>query len=379
MSSLAKSSKSKSPRQSSPKHAKTDTEWVMVDDDATSSTQQNDNQFDKVTEETKDGSSSAGTKHSNAASQASALTTPSTQSRTKQPKSTPSPSQPELNSLLSTLSTQRSELSSMQTCLLEAQAQIQEERDLFQAQYYTLRIQQEERETQFAKEKKQEWRDDLEGLRLESAVRAAGEEARMEKLMAQMEGLVMKVEKTEKSTTREEKGEERSEAIEILGKQIEQLAMGMQQLAETISKIQTMQFEKFEAAERNRQKFHVRFANIEREIEAIREEKRLAAATQQPTISLPAQSSDSNHSSSQQRPIPLTSKREPYLGNKHLPKAKDITGTPSSPSLSSGPTSSPRPPPRRRPRRPVHTTSANIRPHSSRLDCEWFLDHHDPW
>ncbi|KAM3413859.1 hypothetical protein BST61_g10533 [Cercospora zeina] len=372
MFSFPKPSRASSPRQSSPKQSvQTDTEWIMVDDDDTSSTQQIGSRSDKGIEQPEYHRRSAGSKQTSAAAKPPPSTIPSTQSQTKQPKSSPGPcqKQPELDTLLSTLSTQRSELSCMQTSLLEAQAQIQEERDLFRAQYYALRIQQEERETQLAKDKKQEWKDDLETLRLEMAVRATGEEERSENLMKQVEGLVRKVESMERPITRDQRGEERSEAVEILGRQIEQLAMGMQQLTETVSKMQTMQVERSQAAESDQKDLQARFANLEKGIEIVRQEKRLTAPNQQqPTIDALAQPSSSNSPSSQQHSLPLVSDRESYLGNKRLPKVK---GTPSSTSSLS--TSSPNATSRRRPHRtshPDHIFNANIRPRSSRLERE---------
>ncbi|USW56026.1 hypothetical protein Slin15195_G093450 [Septoria linicola] len=76
-----------------------------------------------------------------------------------------------IDALLSSINTQRLELADMKKAFLEGQAQIQEERDLFQAQYYALRIQQEEREAHQAEEKEAAWKADLQHLRAELALK----------------------------------------------------------------------------------------------------------------------------------------------------------------------------------------------------------------
>lgn len=77
------------------------------------------------------------------------------------------PAQHRLDTLLDSIACQCNELVAMKKALLEGQAQIQEERDLFQAQYYALRNQQEEREAKRVDDKQAEWKADLEYLRAE--------------------------------------------------------------------------------------------------------------------------------------------------------------------------------------------------------------------
>ncbi|CAK1367134.1 hypothetical protein CB0940_10457 [Cercospora beticola] len=337
-------------RQSSPKHTKADVEWIMVDED-TPSEQQNGVQPGKSVETSKHHHSSTDDQKSNAKTKEPASTSASSQRQTKQLKSggaETSSEQTDLATILSSLSSQRSEISTMQTSLLEAQAQIQEERDLFQAQYYALRNQQEERDARQAEEKKQEWKDDLETLRLEMTVRAMSEEERVEKLMLQMETVVKKVDDMQSSG--EKKVKESEKTLEMLGNSIEQLAMGMQHLGETVSKIQAMYAEKFEAAEKDRKDLQAQFLRLEKDVKAIRQDKSLATQNQL-NIDTPS------HTNFQQ---PLNPSAEPYLGPRPFPKGP--TSSTSSPSASN--------PPRRRHHRtshPDHTFNANIRPRG-RLD-----------
>lgn len=356
MFSFSKSRATSPIRQSSPKHATADVEWVMVDED-TPSGQQNGVQSGKIVDP-KGHHSSTDDQKPNAKTKEPVSRSPSQQAGNQQPKSSPGPSskQTDLVTILSGLSSQRSEISSMQTTLLEAQAQIQEERDLFQAQYYALRNQQEERDAKRAEEKQQEWKDELETLRLEMAVRAMSEEERVEKLMLQMETVVKKVDSMQ--TSREKQAKSSEKKMELLGNSIEQLAMGMQQLADTISKMQAMAAENSQAAERDRKDLQAQFLRLEKDVEAIR------ADQSQLNIDTPLQTN------TQQPSIPLNATAEPYLGPRNFSQA---------PSSSSSPSTSN--PSRRRHHRtshPDHTFNANIRP-GGKLDCEWFFHHHDPW
>ncbi|PPJ54819.1 hypothetical protein CBER1_08436 [Cercospora berteroae] len=333
-------------RQSSPKHAKADVEWVMVDED-TPSEQHNGLQSGKSVEQAKGHRSSTNDQKPNAKTKEPASTSASPRRQTEQLKSAAETSskQTDLNGILSGLSSQRSEISSMQTSLLEAQAQIQEERDLFQAQYYALRNQQEERDAKQAEDKKQEWKDDLETLRLEMAVRAMSEEERVEKLILQMETVVKKVDDMQNS--KEKKAEESEKTLETVGNSIEQLAMGMQHLAETVSGMQALHAQSFEAAEKDRKDLQAQFLRLEKDVEAIRADKGLPAQGQL-QIDTPTQANTQQSSLS----TPLNATAEAYLGPRPFPKAPPASSSSSNP-------------PRRRHHRSSngdHTFNANIRP-----------------
>ncbi|GIZ48670.1 hypothetical protein CKM354_001172100 [Cercospora kikuchii] len=325
MFSFSKSRATSPRRQSSPKHATADVEWVMVDED-TPSGQQNGVQSGKIVKP-KGHHSSTNDQKPNAKTKEPVSRSPSRQAGNQQPKSSPGPSskQTDLVTILSGLSTQ---------------AQIQEERDLFQAQYYALRNQQEERDAKRAEEKQQEWKDELETLRLEMAVRATSEEERVEKLMLQMETVVKKVDSMQ--TSREKQAKSSEKKMELLGNSIEQLAMGMQQLADTISKMQAIAAENSQAAERDRKDLQAQFLRLEKDVEAIR------ADQSQLNIDTPLQTN------TQQPSIPLNASAEPYLGPRAIPQAPTSSSSPSTPN-----------PPRRRNHRtshPDHTFNANIRP-----------------